>query len=170
MNSNNKIIIYGVPGSGKTRFSKLLGKKLNLPVIEADKIKDKAQMGKTKQDSPFLFLGTCQAYKLFGPFTEENVIKGLLAVREALRNDVIKNIESQGQFVLEGAFLDPLSLKNFGELILLIVTDEEKHKKQYFRHREKLLDFSKIEFKVARIIQQYLINEAKELGIQIKDV
>ena len=36
-----RIFIYGVPGVGKTYFSKSLGRELNLSVVEADKIKKK---------------------------------------------------------------------------------------------------------------------------------
>lgn len=35
-NSKTNICLYGPPGSGKTTVSKLLGKKLNLPVYDVD--------------------------------------------------------------------------------------------------------------------------------------
>lgn len=37
MESINKILVIGSAGSGKTTFSKLLGEKLNLPIIHLDK-------------------------------------------------------------------------------------------------------------------------------------
>lgn len=148
-----KIFIYGVPGSGKTYYSKQLSKKLNIPIIEADKkIKKK--------------YGTCQAFKKFGPLNITNAIKGLLAVRDETREWVRKLI-TESDFILEGAFLDPNDLNNFDKLILLVTTDEKQHKKQFLTHREKLLDFSGEEFKSARIIQDYLITEAKKLGVEI---
>ena len=154
-----KIFIYGVPGAGKTHYSKVLGKKLNLPIFEADKIK--------KKIFPFQNLGTCLAYKKFGGLTPENAKKGLFLVRDALRDTVEKEILKNSDLIMEGAFLDPNSLIKFGKPILLITSDENKHKRQFLKHREKLLDFQENEFKAARMIQEFLIAEATGLGIEI---
>ena len=168
MNSDKKVFIYGVPGTGKTYLSKLLGKKLNLPVVEGDKIKSKLKQIVSKKQSPFLYLGTCQAYKEFGELNRENTIKGMLAVRSALSDAVADEIKDRDNFILEGAFLDPNLLIKTGKVILLVVLDEARHKKQFLNHREKLLDFTGNEFKAARIIQDYFIDEAKKLGVEIK--
>lgn len=162
-----KIFIYGVPGVGKTHFSKELGKELNLPVLECDDIKRKLRKGKSKSDYPFLFLGTCQAYQCFGDLNKDNVIKGLFAVRNALREAVELEIKNHENLILEGAFLDPHLVRNFGKPILLTVTDEKRHERQFLSHREKLLDFQRGEFKAARILQKYLIAEAENLHIEI---
>lgn len=154
-----RIFIYGVPGAGKTYYSKVLGKKLNLPVFEADKLK--------RRVFSFQNLNTCLAYKKFGASTLKNVIKGLLLVRNTYRNVVEKEISKSSNFIMEGAFLDPNSLTEFGKPILLVTSDENKHQSQFQRHREKLLDFHKNEFRAARMIQKYLISEAKRLGIEI---
>ncbi|OGG06859.1 hypothetical protein A2872_00550 [Candidatus Gottesmanbacteria bacterium RIFCSPHIGHO2_01_FULL_42_12] len=147
------IFIYGVPGSGKTYYSKQLSKKLNVPHVEADKwVKKK--------------YGTCQAFKLFGPLNETNAIKGLLAVRGETRENVRKLL-AKNESIFEGAFLDPNDLTLLGKVILLVVPDEKQHRKQFYAHREKLLDFSGGEFRAARMIQDYLITEAKKLGIEI---
>ncbi|MEK7164254.1 MAG: hypothetical protein AAB768_03900 [Patescibacteria group bacterium] len=152
-----KIFIYGVPGSGKTYYSKLLGKKLNLLVFEADKLKK----------GPLPKLSTCLAYEIFGKLTTKNVIKGLLLVRDTYRETVEQEIMKHDDLIMEGAFLDPNSLLRFGKPILLVTLDETKHKKQYLKHREKLLDFQGNEFRAARAIQEYLIIEAARLGIEI---
>lgn len=154
-----RIFIYGVPGAGKTYYSKVLGNKLNLPVFEADKIK--------KSFSKFETLKTCLAYKKFGALTLENVIKGLLLVRDTYRTVVEKEILKGSDFIMEGAFLDPNFLIEFGKPILLVTSDENKHLSQFLKHREKLLDFHKNEFRAARMIQNYLISEAEKLGIEI---
>lgn len=161
------IFIYGVPGVGKTHYSKILRKKLGLSIIEADKIKRKARENKPRKESPFLYLGTCLAYKQFGELNEENVIKGLMAVRNALMEAVETEIKTNEDTIIEGAFLDPNSLNKFGKVILLTTSDEQKHKKQFLKHREKLFDFKGNEFKAARILQEYSVNEAKNLGIEI---
>ncbi|RJQ24760.1 hypothetical protein C4577_07045 [Candidatus Parcubacteria bacterium] len=162
-----KIFIYGVPGSGKTYYSKLLGTKLNLPVIEADRIKKEHRSGKSKKLYPCLYLGTCQAYKKFGDLTSDNTIKGLFAVRKALDNVIKNKIKKQSDLILEGAFLDPKSLKEFGKVMLLVTKDEKLHKKQFLHHREKILDLKGNEFKAARLVQEYLIQEAKEFSIEV---
>lgn len=166
MSQSQIIFIYGVPGTGKTYYSKLLGKQLGLPVIEGDKIKNIARKGRPKNQFPFLYLGTCQAYQVFGELNQVNAIQGLKEVREALRPFVIEEIKKQNSFILEAAFLDPNELQQFGKVILLTLTDENLHKKRYLSHREKILDFSANEFKTARIIQKFLIEEAEKLGIQ----
>lgn len=162
-----RLFIYGVPGSGKTHYSKVLGKKLNLPVIEADKIKKKARKDKSRKEYPFLYLGTCLAYKQFGDLNKENAIKGLKAVRHALNEAITGEINENNNSIIEGAFLDPNSLTKFGRVILLITVDEQQHRKQFLKHREKLFDFKGNEFKSARLIQDFLIDEAKELNIEI---
>ena len=154
-----KIFIYGVPGAGKTYYSKLLGKKLDLPVFEADKLKKKV--------FPFQNLSTCLAYKEFGGLTPENAKKGLFLVRDILRDTVEKEILKNSDLIMEGAFLDPNSLIKFGKPILLVTTDKDKHKRQFLKHREKLFDIYENEFKAARMIQEFLIVEATGLGIEI---
>lgn len=161
------VFIYGVPGAGKTHFSKILGKDLGLSVVEADKIKKKARKDKSRKEHPFLYLSTCFAYRQFGDLNKENVIKGLTAVRLALNKAVEEKIKENDNSIIEGAFLDPNSLTKFGRVILLITTDEQQHKKQFQKHREKLFDFKGNEFKSARLIQEFLIDEAKELNIEI---
>lgn len=168
-NKFSNIFIYGVPGSGKTYLSRQLGNRLNVPVIEGDKLKDKARAGKKKQDDPFLFLGTCQAWKQFGVFSKDNVIKGLLAVREALVAVVQDEAAKTGCYILEAGFLDPNVLRSQGRLILFTTQDEKHHRRQFFSHREKLLDISGNEFKAARIIQDYLIEEAERLNVEVLD-
>ncbi len=164
-----KILIYGVPGVGKTHYAKVLGKELHLSVIEADKLRKPAQKNTSKKESPFLYLGTCLAYKQFGDLNKENAIRGLLAVRQALSAAVDAEIRKSDDVIIEGAFLDPRLITQFGRVILLTTTDAQKHKKQFLSHPERLFDFAGREFKSARIVQEYLIEEAKKLGIEVVD-
>lgn len=127
-----KIFIYGVPGSGKTYVSQKMSKDLGLPLLETDTLKDELRQLATEEESPFLFLGTSQAYKFFGSLSLNNVIKGLKAVRSALAGRVNKEVESSDRIIIEGAFLDPDLLKDYGRLILVITSNEEQHRSQFF--------------------------------------
>ncbi len=162
-----RIFIYGVPGVGKTHYAKILGKELSLTVREADKVKIIARKNKPKKDYPFLYLGTCLAYRQFGELNKENAIKGLLAVRQALSEAVEAEIKEHDNAIIEGAFLDPRLVTKFGRTILLTAKDEQKHRQQFLHHREKLFDFNSDEFHSARIIQEYLIEEARQLKIEV---
>lgn len=164
-----RVFIYGVPGIGKTYLARKLGKELGIPVIEGDKIKDKARRVLSKSEYPFVYQTTCTAYKQFGPLNSENAVKGLLAVRAALKDAVLAEIKDEDSFILEAAFLDPGSLKDLGEIMLLTVPDESHHRKQFLTHLDKRFDLSQSEFKAARLIQNYLVSEAKNLGIKINE-
>ncbi len=164
----NKIFIYGVSGSGKTSLSIELQKKLGCVLIEADYLrKAVAQKEKTQAEDPFVYIGTKEAYRYFGEFNEENIIKGLGAVRNSMAPYVAKEIEKyHDSLIMESAFLDPNLLSGIGKLILIITTNENKHRSQYFKYREQ--NESNIEtFQVTRIIQNYLLQEAKSLPVKV---
>ncbi|PIZ47624.1 hypothetical protein COY32_01300 [candidate division WWE3 bacterium CG_4_10_14_0_2_um_filter_41_14] len=164
----NNVFIYGVPGTGKTHISRLLGKTYGYTVIEGDTIKTLARKGKTKRTDPFLFWGTCLAYKHFGDMTMQNAINGLLGVRAALKDYVDQTVKSQPDTIIfEAAFVDPHSYCNNSKVFLVVTLDEKLHKKQFLSHREKLLDIKQNEFKSARMIQEFLIQEAQQLGVTI---
>ena len=163
---DKKVFIYGVPGSGKTYFSQKIADDLGLPLFEADTLKEPLRKLTTEEESPFLFLGTSQAFRYFGELSIENVIRGLMAVRKYLADAVGKEIKKHSEVVMEGAFLDPNLLKNNGKLILIITFNEKQHREHFFKHRENSEE-SLEEFKAARMIQDFLINEAKDLNIKI---
>lgn len=162
----NLIFLYGVPGSGKTHISRNMAAELHLPLFEADALKDELRKSTTKEKSPFLFLGTCQAYRQFGELNAEHAIKGLAAVRQALAGRVDEEIQKHDEMIMEGAFLDPKLVQKYGRIILVITPDEQHHRKQFFEHRENT-EANLQEFKAARIVQDFLINEAKDLQIGI---
>ena len=166
MSNSQKIFIYGAPGAGKTTFSIELEKKLGYPLVEGDYLREVvAQKEKTETEDPFVYVGTKEAFRKFGPLTEENVIKGLKAVRNSMASYVEKEIAKHPDtLILEAAFLDPLKINKFGKLILVVTSDEERHRKQYFEHRPQ--NENHIEtFKAARMIQDYLQKEAKGFAI-----
>lgn len=161
------IFIYGVPGSGKTTLGNLLSKELKLPFCETDTIKALAQKGKPIKTNPYYFLHTTEAYKALGKRTPKNIIQGMLNVRKAFENLIIKKIllfKNGG--VIEGAIFDPKNFINKGQVFLITIPSELKHRKQFLVHRTKE-SFANGQFENARIIQEYLIEEAKKLDIPI---
>ena len=162
-----KIFIYGVPGSGKTTFSLDLKEKMGYPLVEGDILRTLAQKDKTKEEDPFAYMGITGAFRKFGDLTEENVIKGLKAVRKNMIPYIQEEIEKYpNELILECAFLDPEQVTSKGKIILLTKKDEESHRKQFFTHREEN-EKSLEHFKAARIIQDYLMEEAKKYNVEI---
>ncbi len=80
---------------------------------------------------------------------------------------VLKEVQRHADnLIVEAAFLDPEILSGLGELVLVVVRDEQKHRNQFFEHREE--DANNIEtFPATRIIQDYLIEEAQRYNIKI---
>jgi 2-phosphoglycerate kinase len=166
---SKKVFIYGVPGSGKTTFSLDLKEKMDYPLVEGDNLRALAQKNKTREEDPFAYMGTTGAFRKFGDLTEENVIKGLKAVRNNMVSYIQEEIEKYpNELILECAFLDPEQVKNLGKIILLTKKDEESHRKQFFTHREEN-EKSLEHFKAARIIQNYLVEEAKKYNVEIME-
>ncbi|MFA7285608.1 MAG: AAA family ATPase [Candidatus Paceibacterota bacterium] len=162
-----KTFIYGVPGVGKTTYSINLQKQNSFPVVEGDVLRGLAQQGKTKEEAPFAYMGISGAFRKFGELTEENVIKGLKAVRNNMVQHINEEIEKYpNELILECAFLNPEQVIGKGKIFLLIKTDEESHRKQFFAHREEN-EKSLEHFKASRMIQDYLIEEAKNFPIKI---
>lgn len=160
--------VYGAPGVGKTHVSKLLSQKNNSEYVEGDYLREVvAQKEKTEAEDPFVYVGTKEAFRKFGPLTEENVIKGLHAVRESMLPYVQSEISKHsGSLVLEAAFLDPKFTTENGESILVITTNEELHRARFFAHREDT-ELNREGFQAARTIQDYLLGEAKGLPVKI---
>jgi|SRR5665213_2308861 len=163
----NKVLIYGAPGVGKSSTTQLLGDLLDLPIFEGDYLREHvAQQQKSEAEDPFLYVGTKEAWKKFGDFNPDNVIKGLLAVRKSMLNYVNRELSTHKSIIFEVSFLTPQIYSDEFPLILLVTHDESKHRKQFFSKRPES-HITEQGFTAARIIQDYLIKEASDLNVYI---
>lgn len=169
--SGNILFIYGAPGVGKTTYSLKVKEETGLPLIEGDYLREiVAQKEKTESEDPFAYVGTKEAFRKFGKFSEENVLRGLQAVRKSMNPYIIKEIAKFPKgVILEASFIDPHTFKDSQDLILVIASDEQRHRFQFFQHRDE--SQTNIEgFQAARIIQDYLLQESKSLPVKIIDI
>jgi 2-phosphoglycerate kinase len=162
---NKPIFIYGVPGVGKTYITRQLKEELKIPLIELDSIRNTFSDSKNIIDEPFLFYGTTEAYKVFGKHTKRNIVKGLKQIRLEMQPFVIEKLDSiNPPYIAECAFLDPEYVNNIGKVILIRQKNRDKHRQQFFKNREKDKN-NEIAFKVARILQRFLLKESKNFNI-----
>ena len=162
-----KTFIYGAAGTGKTTFSLELKKKMNYPLVEGDNLITLAQKEKTREEAPFAYMGVSGAFRKFGDLTQENVTNGLRAVRKHMDPYIQREVEKYpNELIIECAFLDPEPFVGIGRIILLTKRDEEAHRRQFFADREE--NESGLEhFRAARIIQDFLIEEAVRHSFEI---
>ncbi len=162
----SKILIYGAPGAGKTTASNLLHERSGIELYEGDYLREVALPKETTEaDNPFIFVGTKQAWRHFGELNRENVIKGLLAVRSSMRPYVDRELAKYANVIFEAAFLDPAGYSS-NDLFLVVTADKSKHRSQFFDQRQEMAETLE-EFTAARMIQDYLLDEAKRLDIKV---
>lgn len=149
----NHILIYGVPGAGKTTLSRVLHDKTKIPLVPGDYIISH-------------YPGTKSAWRKYGSLTKENAVKGLLDVLEFMHETVNGELAKHKEVILEGVFIDPVQWHTKANLFLIVTTDEAKHRKQFFEHRPET-DEKKENFQAVRMIQEYLIEEAANLNIRV---
>lgn len=164
---NNKYYLYGVPGVGKTYFSQRLAEKTGFQLIELDTLRKVAQNFETREQNPFVYLGTSEAYSEFGNNSRANIIKGLKSVRKAMFKYVLEKLNSlENSYIAEGAFIDPNNLVEKTKGILVVQLDEQQHFEQFFKHRDKS-QHNIASFQIVLEIQDFLIKEAESLDVSV---
>ncbi len=163
------IFIYGPPGSGKTYQSWKLSEEKNIPVWEADDLRASAQSDHTREEDPFVYLETTEAYKKFGELNRENVIKGLLAVRKTMWRYIEKRAKGFEPLIIEAAFIDPFKARDYGDVRLVVEMDDKKYEEQFFNHRERTKEMEE-GFIAAKWIRDYMVEEKVRLCSSTQDV
>lgn len=163
----SKLLIYGAPGVGKSSTSRILSRQTNIKLFEGDYLREHvAQKDKTEAEDPFLYVGTKEAWHKFGELSENNVIRGLLAVRNSMRPYVKDELSKHVDVIFEVAFLTPQDYNRLHPMFLLVTLDEERHRKQFFATRP-VSDETENRFRASRIIQDYLLHEASSLHVNV---
>jgi 2-phosphoglycerate kinase len=176
---NNLIIIYGVPGVGKTTVAQELSNKIpNSLYLEGDSLKSIIQKKVKKLEHPFVFTSSTEAWGLLGDRDDENVISGMKKYREELekfmRDEILNFFKENETIVFEGAMISPnFKIDNVNVNHFLITqTEIDIHKKQFMKHRmdRRLIRVNpriKENFSNSLLIQDYLIKEAKRKKVNI---
>jgi len=111
---------------------------------------------------PFLYEYTTKAWRKFGPLNYKNVVKGLVGIRQAFKPFIEQELARyNGNVIAEAVFVEPSA-----SAILITNSDEELHYNNFFVHRKHNKD-ADLQFQAARLMQDFLVQEAKEKGLTI---
>ena len=164
----DKHFIYGVPGVGKTTIASSFAKRHNYLYLELDFLRLKAQKLASRDEEPFIYEYSTDAWKKFGRLSNQTAIQGFLAVRKAFQKYIAHELTLHGGgYIAEVVYIDPSTVLGPDSRVTLVVTpNEQLHYSHFFLHREHSAD-EDTQFKAARYIQEFLIDEATSLGVEI---
>jgi len=158
----NRIYIYGVPGTGKSTLAKEVARSIHCRFVELDAVRPIAQAKVNIYQEPFLYEYTTEAWKKFGPLNYKNVVKGLVGIRQAFKPFIEQELAKySGNVIAEAVFVEPSE-----SAVLITNSDEELHYNNFFVHRKRNKD-ADLQFQAARLMQDFLIQEAKEKSLTI---
>ncbi len=158
----NNVYIYGVPGTGKSTVAKTVARHLKYRFVELDDIRPIAQSKVNVSQEPFLYEYTTEAWRRFGSLNYENVVRGLTHIRDAFEPFIWDYLNGYR----ENAIAEAVFVKPQASSILIVNTNEDLHYSNFFVHRKHGED-ADLQFKAARLMQDFLILEANEKGISV---
>jgi 2-phosphoglycerate kinase len=159
-----QILLYGVPGTGKSTLGALIAGDTSIPFYELDLLRhDLPPEGK----EPFLHIPSTLAWQSLGPLNSTTAVDGFMRVRQALRPYVAQKLKNLGtDFIAESVFIDPLV--HPGITALVMIKSVELHYSHFFVHRQSSKEADQ-QFEAARFIQAELVKEALKLEIPTID-
>lgn len=173
------ILICGIQGTHKSSTAVKLGAMLNFAsVVGTDQVRDLMQ---SYDDTPILQGKTTDRWQLFGEFSRQNLIKGLVGqsqlVKVGLSTILCGNLEVGENTIIEGVHLIPslysifLSV-NFPRVkkfhFLLVAENSEHHaqllEKKFGRRHGLQKPWSQEKVRITEQIQNYLVRNARQYG------
>jgi 2-phosphoglycerate kinase len=166
-----KYFIYGVPGVGKSTIASQMAGKERLLYIELDNVRARAQKIVSRNEEPFVYEYSTEAWKKFGVLNKDNAVKGFLAVRQAFQKYIAEELNKYSVgYIAEAVYVDPnlVTKDNHAAITLIVAKNEALHYSHFFLHRDHSEEEDN-QFKAARFVQDYLIKEADRLGINLAE-
>ncbi|MEK6879902.1 MAG: hypothetical protein AABY22_09860 [Nanoarchaeota archaeon] len=182
MNNNPKIILIGGTSYiGKSTISLQLGFTLNIKqIVDIDTIRDVLRGELSKKQSPYLHYCSTTAWQYTTKeMTKKDLTQGYEKYCKIMLPHVrriIKVAKLMGKdTIIEGVHIIPKLYKNYTKrrnvYLIILKASEENHWENLKRRREefrgKRMEKYKKRFPYARIIQDYLISEAKKYKIDL---
>ena len=179
MTNNPKIILIGgAPYTGKSTTSLMLGNKLNIKqIVDIDVIREVLRGKKTKSKYPYLYYCSTTAWEHKNKImTKSRLIQGYKNYCKTLYPSIKRIIDRAyvlgKDVIIEGVHILPSLYKNYLKrknlYIFILFTNGKRHIKNLEQRKEefrgKRIKIYQKRLPNARIIQEYLIHEAKRNG------
>ena len=169
MQNDHVVFIMGMPGSGKTTFAQALSNRLHaVPVINSDLVKCIAAC---HSDNPYLREVSHSAWKLEGPYSDEQVITGYRRFSEVLFAECYRVVQlmlnTYRVVIVEGMGVSPWCIEGLPESSSRIFLTNRNRDQAY--HDKLTVRKSRENQWMQRqttltIIEQAMIDRCHELG------
>ncbi|WP_084962134.1 AAA family ATPase [Thermoactinospora rubra] len=167
------VLLGGASGTGKTRVSYPLARRLGVPLVEVDDIVEALQAMTTPEQAPLLhYWRVDPRARTLGP---EEIVRVQIAVAEALTPAIVavvaNHLDTGTPVVVEGDYLLPaVALRpEFGGRVRAVVLhepDEERLAANY-RAREPEAGDQAGRARVSRLYGDWLAGQARSLGVPV---
>ena len=166
------ILICGAPGCGKSTFANNLAKEFSIQnVISTDIIRAIMRSCTSKEQFPHLHSSTTS--EEYDKTNSNGFVEQSKEMRVGIQSVIDRAVKENADLIIEGIHLIPGYFNIPKEIdfrhILIIVQDEEKHKKQITGQGERRAKHKLEKFDKLRTFQDYLLNVANK-NIEIMKV